>query len=177
MTPRTLAIAAAALAALAAAGWWTPAGMATQTATTGTGDRESGMRLLVTGSRTWTDAAYIRQILDDLLGTHRAIILYHGACPTGADHIADEWATERQANGGNVLIQRIPARWQNSKGEFDRSAGMHRNAELVAAVGTGGAVACHAFIRDNSRGASHCAKLARRAGIPVQVHVWEERTS
>lgn len=133
------------------------------------------MRLLITGSRSWNDTAYIRRALDAVLADNGLLIVYHGACPTGADAIADAWAIERQKQGANLLIERFPAKWRNGKGEFDRSAGMHRNAEMVERIGSGGKVACHAFIRDNSRGASHCAKLARRAGIPVTVHDWAKR--
>jgi hypothetical protein len=129
------------------------------------------IRVLVTSSRTWDDGLYIVRVLDELLAEHGLLSLYHGACPSGGDAIADAWAVERQQAGANVLVHRFPANW----GNYGRAAGMRRNAEMVAAIGTGGPVRCEAFVRDESRGASHCVKLARRAGIDTRVHRWEDR--
>lgn len=136
------------------------------------------MRLLVTGSRTWNDTGYVERTLDGLLAASTTgFVMYHGACPTGADAIADRWALQRQHEGHMILVVRCPAAWRNDAGEFDKGAGLRRNTEMVAAAVTGGLVAgplsCHAFIRDGSRGASHCAKAAKRAGIPTTVHRWE----
>lgn len=129
------------------------------------------MRLLVTGSRTWDDADYIRSVLDGLLARHDAMLLCHGACPTGADAIADQWARERHAEHHAVFVVRFPADWDG----LGRAAGLARNAAMVKVVARYGNRLCHAFIRDNSRGASHCAKHAHRAGIPVTVHRYEDR--
>ena len=109
-------------------------------------------RVLVTGSRAWTDetaiAAALRQHWDG------AAVLVCGACPRGADAIAERlWTTW----GGRV--ERHPADWASG-----RDAGMRRNAAMVMA----GADICLAFIRDRSPGASHTARLAEHAGIPVR---------
>jgi hypothetical protein len=108
--------------------------------------------VLVTGSRTWTDQAAI----GDALREHHqpGAVLVSGACPRGADAIAERlWSSW----GGQV--ERHPADWSTG-----RAAGYARNAEMVAA----GADACLAFIRDNSPGASHTARLAELAGIPTR---------
>jgi hypothetical protein len=57
-------------------------------------------------------------------------------------------------------VQAYPADWHT----HGRAAGHLRNARMVAA----GAELCLAFIRDHSRGASHCAALAEQAGIPTR---------
>jgi hypothetical protein len=108
-------------------------------------------RVLVTGSRTWTD----RQVIADALREHcpPGTVLVTGACPRGADALAEQLWRE-----GGGQTERHPADWSAG-----RSAGMARNAAMVAA----GAAVCLAFIRDNSPGASHTADLADRAGTPV----------
>lgn len=51
------------------------------------------MRILVTGSRDWTDGSTIRVVLASLADRNRTAILVHGDC-RGADWIArDIWRT------------------------------------------------------------------------------------
>ncbi|MEV8635832.1 bifunctional DNA primase/polymerase [Streptosporangium sp. NPDC051023] len=112
-------------------------------------------RVLATGSRTWTDTATIRTALAEQWGDGTAVLVT-GACPRGADAIAERlWSTW----GG--AVERHPADWTGPRG---KGAGFARNAELVAL----GATVCLAFIRDASPGASHTARLAEAAGIPVR---------
>jgi len=116
-------------------------------------------RVLVTGSRTWTDEQAIRTALAAVIWPHgpENVVIVHGACPVGADAIADRIAT---AWGGGLTVERHPADWER----YGRAAGFRRNAEMVALD----ADVCLAFIRGGSRGASHCARLAGAAGIPVR---------
>lgn len=112
-----------------------------------------GRRVLLTGSRSWTDTATIRVALAAQWGDGRAVLV-SGACPTGADRIAEQVWTRW---GGRV--ERHRADWAR----HGRSAGFARNAAMVAA----GATVCLAFIQDGSRGASHTAGLAQAAAIPT----------
>ncbi|MDF5755801.1 SLOG family protein [Spongiactinospora sp. TRM90649] len=115
------------------------------------------VRILITGSRTWTDASTIRDALAALTTEHSPdrLIIVHGACPRGADALAD-----RAAARLGLAVERHPADWQR----HGRAAGIRRNAAMV----TAGADVCLAFIRDASPGASDCARRAHRAGIPVR---------
>lgn len=115
-------------------------------------------RLLVTGSRTWTDRTLIAEALNH---QHRAwnrptdAVLVVGDA-TGADAIAAElWEK------AGLPVERHVADW-DTHGE---RAGMIRNAAMVAS----GVDACLAFSRENSPGTRHCSTAASRAGVPTIV--------
>ena len=123
-------------------------------------------RILVTGSRTWTDADLLNSVLDDALREwlNRAmVVIVHGDCPKGADAMARAWVRRQPRIDGRfapVKHEPHPAHWAR----FGKSAGFRRNAEMVDL----GADVCLAFIKDGSKGATHCAGLAEKAGIPVR---------
>ena len=114
-------------------------------------------RLLITGSRDWEDEESVRFEIAGMTMLHPGLVIIHGACPGGADLFAAKAAADI-----GIRQEPHPARWQVN-GKLDRSAGFRRNAEMVAL----GADACIAFIRNGSRGATHCADLAEKAAIPV----------
>ena len=117
-------------------------------------------RLLVTGSRTWTDRKVIHQTLRDWwdsTGRDPQAVLVSGACPKGADRIAEEiW----EKNG--LTVERHPAEWD----QHGKRAGFVRNKAMVDSRPD------HlvAFIMDDSKGASHTVRLAAEAGIAATVH-------
>jgi hypothetical protein len=131
------------------------------------------VRILVTGSRDWDDWQCVYRELTALCDEHdlnyppdeygntlpdpRKVTVVHGACPRGADHWADQWAI---GNCDLGLTERHPAKWD----ELGKRAGFVRNAEMVNL----GADVCLAFIKNGSRGATHTADLAEKAGIPVR---------
>lgn len=83
-------------------------------------------------------------------------ILVSGACPKGADRLMETlW------EHNHWPIERYPADWE----KHGRSAGFVRNQEMVSTKPD----VCFAFIRDNSKGASHTLRLAEAAGIPAIV--------
>lgn len=128
------------------------------------------MRVLVTGSRNWNDRLSLYRTL------HTEIVekfwekgydsdgefvdyvrpddfmLVHGACPTGADHLADQWCL-----GWNFVAEQHPADWER----HGKPAGFIRNAEMVDS----GIDLCLAFNKNASPGTTHCADLAERRGI------------
>lgn len=120
-------------------------------------DEPSPRRVLVTGSRTWTDTAIIRAALGTVWGDGTAVLV-SGACPRGADRIAEQIWT-----GWGGHVERHPADWAR----YGRSGGFRRNAEMIAL----GATVCLAFIRDTSRGATHTAELAEAAGVPTHRYI------
>lgn len=110
------------------------------------------MRMLITGSRTWTDRSLIFRAMSWAGWRDTAITVVHGKCHKGADDIADDFARQL-----GWTIEGHPADWKR----YGRRAGFVRNAEMVAA----GADVCLAFIHNNSKGATMCAELAEKAGI------------
>jgi hypothetical protein len=145
-------------------------------------------RILITGSRDWTDENLIRhQLTRAWLQVEGPFTVVHGGCPTGADWIASDWvANMHEAEmGDNITEEAHPADWDHCTdtcpqahrkakrpddavhpgvcSDYCPSAGPRRNRELIAL----GPDRCLAFIRNGSRGASHTAVLAEKAGIPV----------
>lgn len=117
---------------------------------------EPARRVLVTGSRSWTDADVIREALAEQWGDGTTVLI-SSACPRGADRIAEQIWTRW---GG--IVERHPADWHT----HGRAAGFRRNTAMVQA----GASVCLAFIHASSAGASHIAQLAETARIPTQRH-------
>ena len=114
-------------------------------------------RILVTGSRDWTDRELLERHLL-LQSAGKGTVLVHGACPTGADRLADEityswpWTVERH-----------PAEWYM----HGKAAGPLRNQAMVDL----GADVCIAFLLPGSRGTVDCAARAEAAGIrTLRVH-------
>lgn len=114
-------------------------------------------RVLVTGSRTWHDADAIADVLSEYVALHPTLVIVHGACPLGADAIADAWA-----RGRRIRVERFPADWNR----YGRSAGYIRNRAMVDTRPD----VCLAFIRDHSRGATHCATYAQARDVPTHIY-------
>ena len=113
------------------------------------------MRILVTGSRDWTNSVDVYYELCKA-ATEVGVTVVHGACPTGADKFADEWVETQP----DATAERHPADWE----QHGKRAGYLRNKEMVDL----GADVCLAFIKNGSKGASMTARLAEEAGIPVK---------
>ncbi|QAU06619.1 hypothetical protein SEA_WILLIAMBOONE_116 [Gordonia phage WilliamBoone] len=122
-------------------------------------------KLLVTGTRTWTDREAIYSALSlaaAALGgafDRESILLIEGECPTGgADIIARDiwWSQGRPVLG-------VPANWE----VLGKRAGPERNQRMVDMMPD----LCIAFLQEGSRGTVDCVARARKAGIPVR-EVW-----
>jgi hypothetical protein len=112
-------------------------------------------RILVTGSRDWTDEDAISRAVIGWLTEHGwpfPVIVHGGA--RGADTLAHRFAAR-----WGFVSERHPAGWE----QYGRSAGHRRNAEMVAL----GADVCLAFPLGVSPGTRGCMRLAEAAGIQV----------
>ena len=115
-------------------------------------------RVLVTGSRDFRDPAMVEGALDAVLHTGGGMLtVIYGACPSGADRYADNWA--RQTPGATPDPHR--ADW----GTHGPAAGPIRNSEMVAAKPD----LCLAFFASGAlnKGTIDCASKAQQAGIVV----------
>lgn len=114
-------------------------------------------RVLVTGSRDWTDREAILETLKfefQINFRDRGMILVHGDCPTGADFMANEvWENQ------GLTVEKHPADWN----QYGKRAGFIRNQEMVDSKPS----ICYAFIKNNSKGATHTVKACEKAGIPT----------
>ncbi len=127
------------------------------------------MKVLVTGSRDWTDRKAIERELRKLpAGT----IIVHGACPTGADAIADEIARKL-----GFEVRPYPADWDEAERQGNRnSAGPIRNSKMLRDEHPDKDGVpfdlCLGFTLnlDRSRGTRDCVRKARKAGIKTDVH-------
>jgi len=138
------------------------------------------LRVLVTGSRSWSDAEVIGGALLDCwhdavqLGAD-GITVVHGDAP-GADSIADLWAIGYRGLG--VLREPVPADWSACAPEcrpghrrrrrdgsgYCPTAGLRRNQLMVDR----GAAVCIGFWRAPGAGTLDCMARAARAGIRVR---------
>lgn len=91
-------------------------------------DREYTYFVLVSGGRDHARPDYVWSCMDALLLLHGPLLIITGACPTGADLYAEQWAKSRQQ-----IYMGFPAQWDlyRQRGQLKR-AGMARNAEMIA---------------------------------------------
>lgn len=118
-----------------------------------TGSARPARRVLITGSRNWTDQQAVR----DTLVTHmrKGDTLVSGACPTGADALCEQfWAPYGP-------VERHPADWST----HGRAAGPLRNQAMVDTAPD----LVLAFPLGDSRGTWDCVRRARTAGLAVIV--------
>ncbi|NUS02058.1 MAG: DUF2493 domain-containing protein [Nonomuraea sp.] len=125
------------------------------------------MRVLVCGSRQWHDRVAIRQVLKRLQGEARGageeFVVIHGACPDGADLLADQICeSELGLVPGKDLI-REPAQWKRYK----RAAGPVRNQKMIDDHNPTVVYAFRHGLR--SSGTDDMVKRARKSGIPTHV--------
>ncbi len=119
--------------------------------------------VLVTGSRDWTDRDAVWSVLEDECPD----IIIHGACPTGADSIAADYASDGYNTTSDIPM---PAQWDN----LGKRAGPVRNSGMVDVL-RGLRLAGHdcvvvAFPLGKSFGTRDCMRKAKSAGFVVYDH-------
>lgn len=122
------------------------------------------LRLLITGTRRHLTRAQRLDITTKIVSYAygRDVILVHGDCPTGVDHLARTIGED--PNWPNISHEPHPADW----GHYGPAAGPIRNAHMTKSD----IDYCLAFpaIPSTTRGTTGCMELAEKAGIPVYPH-------
>lgn len=132
------------------------------------------MKIVTTGSRTWTDESKIKKVLQDWdrkYGSELTVVVGYDPIkktPSGVDRMVYKWCKHlciriitEPADWKNGRIVRVGNRNVNLAG-FDRNELMldkHSPDKLVAFRSDG-----------KSNGTDHCIKEARRRNIEVEVH-------
>lgn len=119
------------------------------------------MRVLICGSRNWTNEKPIRGVLNSM---PRSSVIIHGAA-NGADTIAGDLAEEM---GMKVLA--FPADWK----KYHNGAGPIRNAQMLE---EGRPDVVYAFSENlaESKGTKNMIKQARAAGVKVVIYDGDRR--
>jgi len=120
------------------------------------------LRILICGSRDWSDKRRIGRYLDDLLMAEglepNQLVVIHGACK-GADHHAG-----MEAKGRGCQVLEFPANWS----KFGLSAGPKRNQQMLVEGKPDRVVAFHPDIT-TSKGTKDMVNRARFHGLPIDV--------
>lgn len=127
---------------------------------TGMCDQSVLPHVLVCGGRGFGDQGLLEARLDAFTAKLGKIVVVTGACRTGADRLAEEWAHARR----HVRLRFHPD-WQ----QHGKAAGPIRNQEMVehvAAVHEGFAVA---FWDGKSKGTADCIERIKKHGIPLKI--------
>lgn len=117
------------------------------------------MKLLVCGSRDYTDYRTIDEVLDSIHATHHIHILIEGGS-LGADRYARYWA---KANG--VPVQTFEAEWER----YRQAAGPIRNTRMLKEGKPDLVVAFPITTLEKSKGTANMIAQARRAKIQVSI--------
>ena len=112
------------------------------------------MRLIVAGSRTFSDWPLMRKTLDEYIGDRKDVIIISGTC-RGADRMGEAYAQTK-----NLSVERYPADWDR----YGKRAGWLRNNEMADNADEVIVFMCH-----NSKGSKMMMNIATSRGMPCKV--------
>jgi hypothetical protein len=124
------------------------------------------MRVLVTGSRDWSDGKTLHHALTytyldwkESRPGNEDFVVVHGAA-RGADTLAGTWVGTIGRMDSHIKVEEHPADWAR----YGNVAGHKRNQEMLDT----GIDLVLAFQVDKSPGTKGCVKMAKRMDIPVK---------
>ncbi len=117
---------------------------------------EEKMKLIIAGSRSFTDRNLLFRLCDHML-QYQAVIEIVSGTARGADQLGEEYAKIR-----GFSIKRFPANWEKN-GKF---AGKIRNLQMGQY-----ADALIAFWDGKSKGTKHMIEVANYYNLNVKIHI------
>ena len=126
------------------------------------------LRVIIAGSRDFTDYQLLKEKCADLISLHNPgtlpVRIISGTA-RGADRLGEQFAKQE-----NYLLSRFPADW----GKYGRSAGYRRNVEMAKfAIEDGNKGLLIAFWDGKSKGTKWMIDIAKRYGLDVEVILYE----
>lgn len=145
--------------------------------------------ILVTGSRDWVDVREVRTTINEAYDRSnlwnpngkRFLVVRHGDCPTGADHLASLIVYSFHQQGiWQVIEDPMPADWNRACTSECHHKPRYRNGRPYcpvagnirnqAMIDKGGIDEVHAFPLPSGTGTQDCIKRAKAAGLHVVEH-------
>jgi hypothetical protein len=115
------------------------------------------MKLIIAGSRNFTDFQKLCEVCDHILQDQTNIEIVSGGYYKGADKLGEKYAAEK-----GFQLTKFPADWKR----FGRAAGPKRNEQMANY-----ADALIAFWDGKSKGTKHMINLARRRNLNVFIYL------
>lgn len=124
------------------------------------------MRLLVCGSRDWSDRRIFGFVLRGFLDRYGDELEIIEGCARGADSMAEEFAHQR-----GIPVHHYPADWNSYAPKERWRAGHDRNRAMFERGQPDMVVAFKDTLSDNLRrgGTENMVRIAKEAGTPVMV--------
>lgn len=116
------------------------------------------MRVIIAGSRGFTDYSLLCQKMDHFLSQTEGQITVVCGGARGADSLGERYAQER-----GYEVAKYPAEWER----YGKSAGYRRNAAMAE-----NADALVAFWDQKSPGTRHMINLAKEKGLKVRLVIY-----
>ncbi|REE80318.1 uncharacterized protein DUF2493 [Lutibacter oceani] len=113
------------------------------------------MKIIIAGSRTYTDYKKLSEVCDQFLQDQTDIEIVSGSYYKGADKLGEQYAKER-----GYKITQFPADWKR----FGRAAGPKRNEQMANYAN-----ALIAFWDGASKGTKHMIDLAKSTGLKIYI--------
>lgn len=120
------------------------------------------MRVIIAGSRDFTDYELLKKVCDDHFNDDDIITIISGTA-RGADQLGERYATEK-----GYAIERFPADWN----KWGKSAGYKRNEEMAQVADM-----LIAFWDGESRGTKHMIDLGYKYKLKMLVWQTKKETS
>ena len=112
-------------------------------------------KVIIAGGRDFDDYIRLKSSVNNITSSLGKFMIVHGACPTGADFLADIYAWEMQ-----VDAETYPAMWE----DHGKKAGPIRNAQMAKVADY-----LIAFWDGKSKGTKSMINLAKSKGLGVRV--------